>query len=574
MITLHTRIRNLTPEQDAALSSYAEHFNHVAHHLAMDMVHEKRTGASFKKDYLHRFALTARQFNAICLSVEGLASNRLENLKNQENMLSDKILALQKLLPKIVLQIQKAGAEQKPDTVIQRLKNRLHQKKRKLVNLLERQSQVIHEQQRPLGSGLCFGGRKLFHAQHHLQENGYQNHAEWLADWKLARSRQFFVLGSNDETAGCQGCVARIQSDGTFLLDLRLPGTEEKRVTIGPLQFPYEAEKLRNVVALHAQLSKENLPRITKQSKAGKPYSRIVYPEALSALSWRFQRGKDQKGWRVMVSFQQPLQGANPAAAVQTHIQAGAIGVDLNADHLAWAELDRFGNPLETGNIPCVTYGKTATQAEALIEAAAIALTQRAKQTGKQLVLEKLDFSQKKTQLSEVDGPRYARMLSSLSYRKIHDAIAARAAKDGVEIKTVNPKFTSVLGRINYAARYGLTVHQGAAVVIGRRAFDRFAKNPHTGKNFKEFGLREMPIGRTGRDGRKTITAPDGRGAQVTFSYPAWNEQKHVWTLLGKVSRKMKAALAAQRVAGQSDHPERMVKSARRKPEVPVAAAV
>jgi transposase, IS605 OrfB family, central region len=360
--------------------------------------------------------------------------------------------------------------------------------------------------------------------------------------------------------------VARIQNDGAFLLDVRLPGTEEKRVTIGPLQFPYEAEKLRKVVTLHANISKQNLPKITKQSKAGKPYARFVYPEDLSALSWRFQR--DKKGWRVLVSFQEPT------VAAQTCIQAGAIGVDLNADHLAWAELDRFGNPLETGSIPCVTYGKTTTQAEALIEAAAIALNKLAKQSGKPLVLEKLDFSQKKTQLGEEQGPRYARMLSSLSYRKIRDAICARAAKDGVEVKIVNPKFTSVLGRINYASRYGLTVHQGAAVVIGRRAFDRFAKNPHTGKNFKEFGLRETPIGRTGRDGVKTITAPDGRGAQVTFPYPVWNERKHVWTLLGRVSRKMKAALAAQRVAEQSDPPERMVKSVRMDPEVPVAAAV
>lgn len=135
----------------------------------------------------------------------------------------------------------------------------------------------------------------------------------------------------------------------------------------------------------------------------------------------------------------------------------------------------------------------------------------------------------------------------------------------------VNPAYTSVLGRINYAHRYGLTVHQGAAVAIGRRAFDRFAENPRTGKVRKVFGLRETPIGRTGRDSVKVITAPDGRGAQVTFPYPEWNARKHVWTLLGRVSRKMKEALAAQRVAEQSDHPERT--GAARPPDTPVVAA-
>ena len=70
---------------------------------------------------------------------------------------------------------------------------------------------------------------------------------------------------------------------------------------------------------------------------------------------------------------------------------------------------------------------------------------------------------------------------------------------------------------------------------------------------------------------RHMIIAPDNSGAQVTFSYPVWNTRKHVWTLLGQVSRKMKAALAAQRVAEKSDPPER--KRAARPDAVPAVAA-
>ncbi|EGQ63989.1 hypothetical protein GGI1_22801, partial [Acidithiobacillus sp. GGI-221] len=73
----------------------------------------------------------------------------------------------------------------------------------------------------------------------------------------------------------------------------------------------------------------------------------------------------------------------------------------------------------------------------------------------------------------------------------------------------------------------------------------RFAKNPHTGKNFKEFGLRETPIGRTGRDGVKPSPHRMDVVRRSPSHYPEWNKRKHVWTLLGKVSRKMKAALAA-----------------------------
>lgn len=394
MITLHTRLCGLTAEQDAVLTGYARLFNQVAHHLAADMARERRSGASFKNDYLQRFAITARQFNAVRVYVEGLAENRTENLKYQERILSEKVIATQKLLPKIEQQIAKERAKWSAHRErLTRLENRLHQKKRRLLNLLERQSHVIEALHRPMGSGICFGGRKLFLKQYHLAENGYKSHEEWLYDWKAARSSQFMVLGSRDETAGCQGCVARVKHDGSFLIDLRLPGKNGNRVTFGPIRFPYGSEKLRAAILAHTHTSKASLLKIAKTSKEGKSYSRIAYPENITALSWRFQR--DKKGWRVFVSF------SEPAIPVITDSKAGVLAVDLNADHLAWAELDRFGNPVAAGNVPCVTYGKTTEQSAAIVEDAAIALSHLALKAGKPLVLERLDFSRKKEQLAE-----------------------------------------------------------------------------------------------------------------------------------------------------------------------------
>ena len=53
-----------------------------------------------------------------------------------------------------------------------------------------------------------------------------------------------------------------------------------------------------------------------------------------------------------------------PAA---TDRRLGAIGVDLNADHLAVAETDASGNYLRAWRVPLVTYGKTGHQSGALI---------------------------------------------------------------------------------------------------------------------------------------------------------------------------------------------------------------
>jgi IS605 OrfB family transposase len=85
------------------------------------------------------------------------------------------------------------------------------------------------------------------------------------------------------------------------------------------------------------------------------------------------------------------------------------------------------------------------------------------------IVIESLDFAAKKRDL-EGSGAGYARMLSSLAYAAIQTTLRRRAARAGVELVAVNPAYTSVIGRVNYARRYGLSAHCAAAVAIARRA--------------------------------------------------------------------------------------------------------
>ena len=60
---------------------------------------------------------------------------------------------------------------------------------------------------------LCFGSRKLWRRQHDLAANGSASREAWLEDWRAARSDECFVLGSRDETAGCQLCVATVAAE-------------------------------------------------------------------------------------------------------------------------------------------------------------------------------------------------------------------------------------------------------------------------------------------------------------------------------------------------------------------------
>ncbi len=144
----------------------------------------------------------------------------------------------------------------------------------------------------------------------------------------------------------------------------------------------------------------------------------------------------------------------------------GAIGVDLNAGHLAVAETDASGKYLRAWRVPLATYGRSSHQAEALIGDSVAGVVEHARQAGKPVVIERLDFKQKKAAL-EGESRRYSRMLSSFSYGKIKAYFISRGHRNGVEVFQVNPAYSSVIGRVKFMERYGLNGAPGSGAGAG-----------------------------------------------------------------------------------------------------------
>ena len=115
-----------------------------------------------------------------------------------------------------------------------------------------------------------------------------------------------------------------------------------------------------------------------------------------------------------------------------------------------------------------MAYGKSPHQAKALIGDAVASVVEYARNAGKPIVIEELDFRQKKAAL-EGESRRYSRMLSSFSYGKVKAYFISRGYREGVEVHQVNPAYSSVIGRVKFMERYGLSVHQAAALVLARR---------------------------------------------------------------------------------------------------------
>jgi IS605 OrfB family transposase len=262
-----------------------------------------------------------------------------------------------------------------------------------------------------------------------------------------------------------------VNQDGTFNLRVRPPDaiiTAGKYLEITGVRFNYGADVIQKAL-------------VAKQ-----------------ALSYRFLR--NNKGWRVMITTVLP---------------------EIKSICLAVSEIDRFGNIAGSRVIPLVTYGKSTDQAKALIGDAIKEIVDQAVATRKPIVIENLDFSKKKATL-EGEDPKQARMLSSLSYNKIIQTIKTAAYRAGIEVIEVNPAYTSLIGSVNFQKKYGISVHQAAALAIARRGA----------------GFRERPNG-------AVATIATSKGDHVTFALPVRNRAKHVWSFWSGVQKIKTAALAA-----------------------------
>jgi len=460
----------LTLDQQAFLAGYADHYNHVERILYADMQRTGRKAAYFKKEYLVRFGITARQFNAIARNLEGKIASVLKLLLLQKQDLERRIGKALKVISKI------------------KDEETRHQKKRRLNNL-ETRLLAVERQITDKEPRICFGSRTLFRRQFNLEANGYADHEEWKQDWVAKRNSQFYVLGSRDETAGCQGCTISANLDGTFNLRLRSMSKKAEYVLFENVSIPYGQDIIRAAMR-------------SRQS-----------------ISYRFLR--DKKGWRVFITTDMPKIGKVSVKAL------GAIGIDINGGCLAVSETDRFGNLIGSLVIPLVTYGKDSNQARAIIGEAVKEVVSIAKKAMKPVVIEKLDFSKKKAALENED-PKQARMISSLSYNKIIQGIKSRAYRFGIEVMEVDPAYTTTIGAVNYASRYGISMHQAAAYAIARRGL----------------GFSEKPVRRP--------VVPVRNGGHGTFSAPARMHGKHVWSQWAAIRKKLRAVHAAHARSGTS----------------------
>lgn len=417
------------------ISDYIELFNKIQrltfHRIKNYYI---KSGKVTQKDKNIIHAQLKEEFNLTSRAVDAILSNmlgRYESIKElkhfERESLERKILTLEKELVKLKDErtLQRINLKNDPKvfnyTKYKNLKikiywkqNRLNTKKQKLKNLVDEIETGKYK--------VCFGTKELL-------KKDYEKFVE-------KRDSEIYFLGRAGDGA-CNNNFQVEYSSKTNQFYCRI----RKEIDLENDKFVYGKFYFNN--KSYTNLLK-NLLR-TKES----------------ALTYRIKI-KDN---RVFLQIMYNLKHKKELCITRNNY--GVVGVDFNKEFVSVSETDKYGNLINTFNIN-YRYSK-GNQTINDFQYIATKLKNYCLNTGKDLVIEKLNFNKSKNSLISKKGKKYNEMLSSLAYSKFDSIITSKCIKNRIFLHKVNPAWTSWIAKQKYCPKMKLNIHSGASYVIARR---------------------------------------------------------------------------------------------------------
>ena len=181
------------------------------------------------------------------------------------------------------------------------------------------------------------------------------------------------------------------------------------------------------------------------------------------ALTWKFVHRNNN--WYAYVTVD--VDQAPPIISLKNN---GIISIDFNYGFLAVSDVDRYGNLVGSFQVPYKSTHCTSEQTQQSLSEALKIVTKYAVDHAKPIGYENLDFKRKKQNLKQLSS-KQAKLLSGFAYSTYQMMLQSKCEMAGIEWISVNPAYTSQIGHHKFMKRYGISSHESAALVIGRRVF-------------------------------------------------------------------------------------------------------
>jgi IS605 OrfB family transposase len=271
-------------------------------------------------------------------------------------------------------------------------------------------------------------------------------------EWKDLRSNTLYSRGDRSKKGNLNTRIVFEDKKQQFYLEVANPllveGSEKSPRLRFKLQVPdnYFNEIVDVVLPNQVGVNSKNKPL-----KEYNPYSIEL----------------KRKNKRVYVHFTYDKDVHGSILNWNENIQSDLVaGIDVNVDRVAVSILTKQGNLLESKTFYCheMEYVKSNRRSNISGELAKNIVQYLLSWNVGAIVLEDIKLKQ-----DHDTNKLFNRRVHSFAKTKIQKALISRGFRYGFKIKRVNPAYTSVIGRFKYRKKYGLSVHEAASFVIGRR---------------------------------------------------------------------------------------------------------
>lgn len=415
-ITIQAVLFNVSDEYKETLNNMMLTFCTAIRYSFKRLLEGQKIG-ELEKDVAFKYKLNIRQAKDAVESARQTIQSQKELLILNYNNYNKKVIRIEKELKNEKLSDKKQNA----------LIKKLEKRKRKL----EYYQKLIEVNKIP---PVTFGTKKMF-----LRRcKGLITNEEW----KNCRNNRIFSRGDKTKK-GNPNLRIIIKNNMSYLEISTLEKTETNR-----------AIKIQIPIYLPQKKSK-------KTGKInGNNYREMFLNYLETNEAYQVEIIKRNNKYYVHITFD-----IKQKAPIYTNAR-GVIGIDTNPDGFALTCIDNKGNHI---------WHKYLKQHELLY-----ARNNRRKNLCGELVKQVLDIAKTnncgiaiedlKFQDDKDVQRKFARIKHQFIYKTLLTMLESACKKEGIEIRKVKPQFTSKIGLYKYCHQYGMDVHNGAAMVIGRRS--------------------------------------------------------------------------------------------------------
>ena len=411
-----------------------EQYNYILRKVYYIIRNNPKTKENFLNTELqNKYSISKRTASSIIKTVQGRINSIKELKKTEVKQNQYKLERISKKLEKLIpmlldLKLKAKENDIKDLTKYKNLKTKvafLKIRKDKLVNKIK----SLNHQLETNKFKITFGTKKL------LKQD--------LEEFLNKRDSQMVFVGSKEET-GCNSTfqLRYVPKINQFIMKIRKDFKYKN--TKGEERYVYGKCFFNN----HKKLLKEILK--TKNSP----------------LTYKIIQRNNKYYLQCMFEI-------NSCDLSLTDNTQGTIGIDFNKGFVAISQTNKYGHLI---GIDKMTYrfgsgNKTKNDLLLIINK----LTELALKTGKDIVLEDLNFLKTKSKAIKGEsekGKRYNKTLHSLAYRMFLDKTEQICNKRNVGLIKVNPAWTSWIAKNKFCDKMKLNIHTGAAFVIARRGMN------------------------------------------------------------------------------------------------------